>query len=57
MGVPLTPADTIRYANSETMAVNTKNHWVPIYQVRGAGPGSGDATLDYVDVGRALGGE
>ena len=38
-------AYTMRYANAKTVKVNTTEHWVPVYLVRGA---AGNA--DYIDI-------
>lgn len=40
-------AYTIRYANAKTVSVDTSEHWVPVYLVRGE---VGDFELDYVDI-------
>ena len=40
-------AYTMRYANAKTVRVNTDEHWVPVYLVRGE---AGDATANYVDI-------
>lgn len=40
-------AYTMRYANAKTVTVNTKDHWVPVYLVRGEG---GDHAKDYIDL-------
>ena len=46
-------AYTMRYANARTVTVDTREHWVPVYLVRGEG---GAGPSDYVDLrpGRAL---
>jgi len=46
-------AYTMRYANARTVTVDTEEHWVPVYLVRGEGGGSDS---DYVDLrpGRPL---
>ena len=46
-------AYTMRYANARTVTVDTREHWVPVYLVRGEGGGSDS---DYVDLrpGRSL---
>ena len=44
-------AYTMRYANARTVRVNTAEHWVPVYLVRGEADGT-----DYIDIrpGRKL---
>ncbi len=44
-------AYTMRYANAKTVRVNTVEHWVPVYLVRGE-----EANTDYIDIrpGRKL---
>ena len=44
-------AYTMRYANAKTVKVNTAEHWVPVYLVRGEA-----ANTDYIDIrpGRKL---
>jgi ectoine hydroxylase-related dioxygenase (phytanoyl-CoA dioxygenase family) len=32
-------AYTMRYANAQTVTVDTENHWVPVYLLRGNGDG------------------
>ena len=46
-------AYTMRYANARTVTVDTQEHWVPVYLVRGEGGGSDS---NYVDLrpGRPL---
>lgn len=46
-------AYTMRYANANTVAVDSEQHWVPVYLVRGSGAGNADR---YVDArpGRAV---
>ena len=39
-------AYTMRYANANTVTVDTKEHWVPVYLVRGD---AGTKTSQYVD--------
>ena len=38
-------AYTMRYANFKTVKVNTAEHWVPVYLVRGE-----EANTDYIDI-------
>jgi ectoine hydroxylase-related dioxygenase (phytanoyl-CoA dioxygenase family) len=40
-------AYTMRYANAKTVTVNSKEHWVPVYLVRGEG---GEHAADYLDL-------
>ena len=40
-------AYTMRYANAKTVKVNTSEHWVPVYLVRGE---AGVAGVHYVDI-------
>jgi ectoine hydroxylase-related dioxygenase (phytanoyl-CoA dioxygenase family) len=40
-------AYTMRYANAKTVSVNTAEHWVPVYLVRGEG---GEHAADYLDL-------
>ena len=49
-------AYTMRYANARTVTVDTREHWVPVYLVRGEG-GANEA--DYIDLrpGQSLPGE
>ena len=46
-------AYTMRYANARTVTVDTQEHWVPVYLVRGE---EGGSDSDYVDLrpGRPL---
>ncbi len=46
-------AYTMRYANAKTVRVNTGEHWVPVYLVRGE---AGEGSANYVDIrpGREL---
>ena len=46
-------AYSMRYANAKTVRVNTGEHWVPVYLVRGE---AGEGTANYVDIrpGREL---
>ena len=46
-------AYTMRYANAKTVRVNTGEHWVPVYLVRGE---AGEGAANYVDIrpGREL---
>lgn len=39
-------AYTMRYANAKTVTVDTQQHWVPVYLVRGDG---GEASAKYID--------
>jgi hypothetical protein len=43
----------MRYANARTVTVDTQEHWVPVYLVRGE---EGGSDSDYVDLrpGRLL---
>ena len=49
-------AYTMRYANARTVTVDTREHWVPVYLVRGEG---GAQESKYVDIrpGRPLPGD
>jgi ectoine hydroxylase-related dioxygenase (phytanoyl-CoA dioxygenase family) len=38
-------AYTMRYANAKTVKVNTTEHWVPVYLVRGEADNA-----DYIDI-------
>ena len=38
-------AYTMRYANAKTVTVNTTDHWVPVYLVRGEAD-----NVDYIDI-------
>ncbi len=40
-------AYTMRYANARTVTVDTREHWVPVYRVRGEG---GANAADYIDL-------
>jgi ectoine hydroxylase-related dioxygenase (phytanoyl-CoA dioxygenase family) len=40
-------AYTMRYANAKTVTVDTTEHWVPVYLVRGEG---GEHAADYLDL-------
>ena len=40
-------AYTMRYANAKTVRVNTGEHWVPVYLVRGE---AGEGAANYVDI-------
>jgi ectoine hydroxylase-related dioxygenase (phytanoyl-CoA dioxygenase family) len=42
-------AYTMRYANARSVRVNTSEHWVPVYLVRGE-PGSGTGSPSYIDL-------
>jgi hypothetical protein len=37
----------MRYANAKTVRVNTGEHWVPVYLVRGE---AGKGAVNYVDI-------
>ena len=37
----------MRYANARTVTVDTREHWVPVYRVRGEG---GANAADYIDL-------